>query len=138
MWGALFPGAFNLSIRFNLCENCDKIEPPAYRERGPRALRRRTGCAGVPPACRIVTRHRSAGRVPSDALRGKQYLSLLKKGHVTAEAQRSQRRIPERVTHTHAAPGIHHGSFSGFSVPPASQRCVFAAKLYLQYRKDFL
>jgi hypothetical protein len=55
-------------------------------------------------------------------------MSPLHKGDVTAAAQRSQRRIPSRVTHPHAMSCIHHGSFVGFSVPSASQRCVFAAQ----------
>jgi len=39
----------------------------------------------------------------------------LQKGYVTAEAQRSQRRILYRVTQTHASPF----SFLGFSAPSA-------------------
>jgi len=39
----------------------------------------------------------------------------LQKGYVTAEAQRSQRRILYRVTQTHASPF----SFLGFSASPA-------------------
>jgi hypothetical protein len=64
----------------------------------------------------------------SSAADAESAMSLLHKGEVTAAAQRSQQRIPLRVTHPRAAPDIHHSSFSGFSAPPASRRCVFAAK----------
>ena len=52
-------------------------------------------------------------------------MSPLQKGHVTAAAQRSQRKMPERVAPTHhASPRI----FLKFSARSASRRCVFAAK----------
>ena len=58
------------------------------------------------------------------------HMSPLQKGQVTAAAWCSQRKTLSRIMRTHAALCIHHESFSGFSAPPASQRCVFAAKSY--------
>ncbi|MBO9335535.1 MAG: hypothetical protein J7455_12560, partial [Roseiflexus sp.] len=39
-------------------------------ERGRLARRRGAGCAGVAPACRIVTCHWRAGMMPADAVLG--------------------------------------------------------------------
>jgi hypothetical protein len=56
--------------------------------------------------------------------------SAIVRAYFTAETQRSQQRLPYRLTPAHASPCIHHGSFFGLSVRPASQRCVFAALLH--------
>ena len=60
------------------------------------------------------------------------------KKYVTAATRRSQRKIPSRITHPHAAPRIHCGSFSGFSAPLASRRCVFAVKSQVQQYEQIM
>jgi hypothetical protein len=52
------------------------------------------------------------------------------KRYITAEAQRSQRKMRYRVLkrRCHCA----YISFLKFSAPPASQRCAFAAKSFLK------
>ena len=47
-------------------------------------------------------------------------ISPLQKGHVTAATQRSQRRLPYRVTRIYASPCIHHGSFLTLCAPGVS------------------
>jgi len=56
------------------------------------------------------------------------WMSPLQTGYVTVEAQRSQRKMPERVDPTHfASPRI----FLKFSALPASQRCVVAVTSWM-------
>ena len=88
-------------------------------------------CAGSEPSCEIH---------PSTCM---QLLYLRRTGcgvQAAAHATRcshgalfpcSQRQVPDRITHTHASPYIHHGSFIGFSVSSASQRCVFTVKSFI-------
>jgi hypothetical protein len=58
---------------------------------------------------------------------------FLQKGWVTTEAQRSQRRIPERVTHTHASLCIHTWFVFGFSVPPGVAAVRFCSKVIIHF-----
>jgi len=47
-------------------------------------------------------------------------MSPLQKEYVTAETQRSQRRLPYRVTRMYASPCIHRGSFFTLCAPGVS------------------
>jgi hypothetical protein len=58
-------------------------------------------------------------------------MSPLQKGYVTAETRRSQRKMPSR-SHAHACCAAHPSfRFQKFFAPPASLRCVFAAKSFM-------